>query len=52
MGRDMQDIAMQEWRKIEEITSHTLSWMEEGEGEIKRDNCGRDLMRFSVVSYQ
>ena len=45
VGRDMQDIGFQEWQKIEEIASHTLSFMEESEGEIMRDNCVTDLMK-------
>ena len=42
--RDMQDIGLQEWYKIEEMAVHTTAYMEEGEGELKRNKCVQDLM--------
>jgi len=42
--RDMQDIELQEWDKMEEMTAHTSVYMEEGEGELKRNKCVQDLM--------
>jgi len=42
--RDMQDIGLQEWRKMEEIAAHTMVYMEEAEGELRRDRCVQDLI--------
>lgn len=42
--RDMQDIGLQEWNKVEEMASHTSVYVEEGEGILKRDKCVVDLM--------
>lgn len=47
--RDMQDIGLQEWNKIEEMAAHTAAYMEEGEGELKRNKCVQDLLHPSVV---
>ena len=40
----MQDIGLQELNKMEEIAAHTSAYMEEGEGESKRNKCVQDLM--------
>jgi len=42
--RDMEDIELQEWEKMEEMAQHTAVYMEQGEGELKRNNCVQDLM--------
>ena len=42
--RDMQAIELQEWNKMEEMAAHTAAYMEEGEGELKRNKCVQDLM--------
>ena len=42
--RDMHEIELQEWKQMEAIGSHTARYMEEGEGESKRDHCVQDLM--------
>ena len=42
--RDMQDIGLQEWSKMEEMASYTAVYMEEGEGVLKRNKCVDDLM--------
>jgi hypothetical protein len=47
VSRDMQDIGLQEWREMNAVTEHTLSWISEGENEMLRDTCVEDLMRFS-----
>jgi predicted acylesterase/phospholipase RssA len=44
VARDMQDIGLQEWGKAEEIAAHTAVYMEETEGEFRRDRCVQDLM--------
>jgi predicted acylesterase/phospholipase RssA len=44
VDRDMQDIGLEEWRKVEEIAAHTSAYMEEAEGEINRNKCVHDLM--------
>lgn len=44
VDRNMQDIGLEGWGKIEEMTVHTAAYMERGEGEIKRNNCVHDLM--------
>jgi len=44
VDRDMHEIELQEWNQMEAIGSHTAAYMEEGEGESKRNQCVRDLM--------
>lgn len=44
--REMDDIGLQEWEKMVEMGQHTARYMQEGEGEFKRDKCVEDLMRF------
>jgi predicted acylesterase/phospholipase RssA len=44
VDRDMQDIGLQEWSKMEEMASHTAVYIEEGEGVLKRNKCVHDLM--------
>jgi hypothetical protein len=53
VDRDLQDIGLQEWTKIEEISEHTAAYMEGAEGEIKRNKCVHDLMneRTQTSSY-
>ncbi len=46
--RDMQDIGLQEWYKMEEMAAHTSAYME-GEGELKRDKCVQALMSPSAL---
>jgi hypothetical protein len=41
---DLQDIGLQQWDKMEEMAAHTAVYMEEGEGELKRNECVQDLM--------
>jgi hypothetical protein len=43
--RDMDDIGLQEWEKMVEMGQHTARYMQEGEGESKRDQCVEDLTR-------
>lgn len=47
--RDMHEIELQEWNQMETIGSHTARYMEEGEGESKRDRCVQDLMNPQAV---
>jgi predicted acylesterase/phospholipase RssA len=48
VDRDMQDIGLEEWSKMEEMAAHTAAYMEGAEGEIKRNNCVHDLMNEST----
>lgn len=48
--RDMDEIGLQEWEKMDEMGEHTVRYMAEGEGEQKRDQCVHDLMTFSPSS--
>ena len=47
--RDMHEIELQEWKQMEAIGSHTARYMEEGEGESKRDHCVQDLMNPAAI---
>ena len=40
----MDAIELQEWEKMEEMGSHAIRYMEEGEGQKRRDNCVEDLL--------
>jgi len=42
--RDMHEIELQEWNQMEAIGSHATAYMDECEGESKRDKCVQDLM--------
>lgn len=42
--RDMHEIELQEWRQMDAIGEHTATYMEEGEGETRRNQCVQDLM--------
>ena len=42
--RDMHEIELQEWNQVEAIGSHAAAYMDEYEGESKRDQCVQDLM--------
>jgi len=42
--RDMHEIELQEWKQMDAIGEHTATYMEEGEGETKRNQCVQDLM--------
>jgi patatin-like phospholipase/acyl hydrolase len=42
--RDMHEIELQEWDQMEAIGSHATAYMDECEGESKRDKCVQDLM--------
>lgn len=44
VDRDMDDIGLQEWQKIEEMASHTAAYMEEAEKIAKKDSCVQDLI--------
>jgi len=44
VDRDMQNIGLQEWSKMEEMASHTAVYMEEGEGVLRLNRCVKDLM--------
>ena len=46
--RDMDDIGLEEWERMDEMGEHTARYMEEGEGEWKRDKCVEDLMAFTA----
>jgi uncharacterized protein len=43
--RDMDAVGLEEWRKMEAIGQHTARYMEEGEGEMKKNRCVHDLMQ-------
>jgi Patatin-like phospholipase len=45
VARDLQDIGLEEWNKMEELAGHTTVYMEEREGELKRNKCVEDLMK-------
>ena len=45
VDRDMEDVELQEWNKHVEIADHTINYMSEGEGEYKRNECVKDLMK-------
>ena len=53
VDRDMQDIGLEEWSKMEEMAAHTAAYMEGVQGEIKRNKCVHDLMNESTptISY-
>jgi len=42
--RGMDDIGLEEWEKMDEMGDHTRRYMDEGEGERKRDECVESLM--------
>jgi hypothetical protein len=42
--RDMHEIELQEWKQMEAVGAYTAAYMEEGEGESKRNHCVQDLM--------
>ena len=44
VDRDLQDIGLEEWGKMQEMTAHTAVYMEEGEGVLRTNNCVQDLM--------
>jgi len=44
VDRDMEDIGLQEWQKMEEMGSHTAAYMEEAEKVVKRNTCVQDLI--------
>ena len=43
--RGMDEIGLQEWEKMDEMGDHTRRYMDEGEGEAKRDECVDCLMK-------
>jgi len=45
---DMEDVQLQEYEKINDIAAHTRRYMDEGEGEMKRDQCVADLVRLQA----
>lgn len=42
--REMHDVEIQEWAQMEAIGAHTSRYMEEAEGERKRNECVQDLL--------
>lgn len=44
VDRDMNDIGLQEWQKMEEMGSHTAAYMEEAEKVAKKNSCVQDLI--------
>jgi len=44
----MEDVQLQEYEKINDIAAHTRRYMDEGEGEMKRDQCVADLVRLQA----
>jgi patatin-like phospholipase/acyl hydrolase len=50
VDRDMQDIGLQEWDKMEEMAAHTTAYMEEGERIVKRTRCVQDLIEMASES--
>ena len=48
VSRDMHNIGLEEWHKMREMGAHTAAYLGEGEGEIKRDECVRDLLQPSI----
>jgi len=49
VARDMHDIGLQEWQKMREMAAHTAAYLGEVEGEIKRDECVRDILQNSAA---
>lgn len=42
--RDMEGVGFEEWRKRIEMNEYTARYMEEGEGQMRRDRCVQTLM--------
>jgi patatin-like phospholipase/acyl hydrolase len=47
--RDMQDIGLEEWNKVEEMNTHTKVYMEERERVLVKNECVRALMTPPVM---
>jgi hypothetical protein len=49
VDRDMQNIALQEWNKAEEMAAHTAAYMQEGERVVRRNRCVQDLIEIGII---